>query len=184
MQDYPAAALARISRAADLVIAGGSPHRFTDDYRVAQTAELVLQCGRPVLVVPPTGGRLRGEAVLVAWKDTAEARRAVADAYALPAGRRRGVVHEICARDSLAEAEARTFAVAQNLKRHGVLARAKATIGAADDAGEELKAMARVLDADLIVSGGYGHSRLGEWVFGGVTRSFLEQPDHFVLLSH
>ena len=43
---------------------------------------------------------------------------------------------------------------------------------------------ARNLGADLIVAGGYGHTRLGEWVFGGVTRDLLRTPTGFVLLSH
>jgi len=184
VQAYPAAAMARLARGADLVIAGGAPVTFTDDDRVAQTAELVLQCGRPVLVVPPTGGRLRGEAVVVAWKDTREARRAVADALPFLQAAEEVVVQEVCGKESHDAAQAHTAAVVQNLKRHGVLARAKVTVGAADDAADELEATAHGLGADLIVAGGYGHTRLGEWVFGGVTRNLLQQPDHFVLFSH
>ena len=44
--------------------------------------------------------------------------------------------------------------------------------------------MSRRIGADLIVCGGYGHSRFGEWVFGGVTRSLLHQNERFVLFSH
>ena len=184
LETLPGPALARLSRGADLIVAGGAPLTFKDAYRVADTAELVLLSGRPVLVVPPEGGKFRGEAVVVAWKDTRESRRAVADAMPLLRAAEDVVVQEICDRDASADAEAHTFAVAEHLKRHGVTARAKVTIGSADDAADDLKATARQLDADLIVAGGYGHSRLGEWVFGGVTRSLLQEPQGYVLLSH
>ncbi len=95
LQAYPAVAMAHLARSADLVIAGGAPLKFSDDYRVAQTAELLLQCGRPVLVVPPTGGKLRGDAVVVAWKDTREARRAVADALPFLRAAQDVVVQEV-----------------------------------------------------------------------------------------
>jgi nucleotide-binding universal stress UspA family protein len=184
LEAVPAPAIAALSRGADLIIAGGAPLRFTDDYRVAQTAELVLLSGCPVLVVPPEGGRLRGEAVVVAWKDTRESRRAVADSMPFLQMAEEVVVQEVCHKDAFGDAEGRTFSVVENLKRHGVPARAKVTIANPDHAAGELKRTARQLDADLIVAGGYGHSRLGEWVFGGVTRSLLQEPQGYLLLSH
>ena len=184
LQELPAPALARVSRSADLILAGGAPLKFIDAYRMAQTAELVLQSGRPILVAPPEGGKFRGEAVVVAWKDTREARRAIADALPFLQMAKDVVVQEICSDDHFANAEVHTFAVVEHLKRHGVAARAKVTIAPAARATTELNITADSIGADLIVAGGYGHSRLGEWVFGGVTRSLLESPERFVLLSH
>jgi nucleotide-binding universal stress UspA family protein len=184
LETYPGPAVARLARGADLVIAGGAPPSFTDDFRVAHTAELIVQCGRPVLVVPSEGGRLRGEAVVVAWKDTREARRAVADALPFLQSAEEVMVQAVCAKEVVADTEVQTASVVAYLQRHGVVARARVTVGSADDAVGELLATARLIDADLIVAGGYGHSRMGEWVFGGVTRSLLRQPNHFVLLSH
>jgi nucleotide-binding universal stress UspA family protein len=184
LQELPAPALARVSRSADLILAGGAPQRFVDAYRMAQTAELVLQSGRPVLVAPPDGGKFRGEAVVVAWKDTREARRAIADALPFLQMAKDVVVQEICSKEQVANAEVHTFAVVEHLKRHGVAARAKVTIAPGARATVELNITADSIGADLIVAGGYGHSRLGEWAFGGVTRSLLETPERFVLLSH
>jgi nucleotide-binding universal stress UspA family protein len=184
LQTYPADALARLARGADLVFAGGASQMDLDDCRVAQTAELVVKCGRPVLVVPRNGGRLRGEAVVVAWKDTREARRAVADALPFLQAAEEVVVQEVCKADGYADAEVHTDGVVQHLKRHGVAARAKVTLLDRDDVTEELRATARGIDADLIVAGGYGHSRLAELIFGGVTQGLLEAPDQFVLFSH
>ena len=184
LQELPAPALARVSRSADLILAGGAPLRFVDAYRMAQTAELVLQSGRPVLVAPPDGGKFRGEAVVVAWKDTREARRAIADALPFLQMAKDVVVQEICSKEQVANAEVHTFAVVEHLKRHGVAARAKVTIAPGARATVELNITADSIGADLIVAGGYGHSRLGEWAFGGVTRSLLETPERFVLLSH
>jgi nucleotide-binding universal stress UspA family protein len=122
--------------------------------------------------------------VNVDGKDTREARRAVADARPVLQAAQEVVVQEICAKDALGDAEARTLSVVENLKRHGVAARAKVSLAGDDDVADEIKFTARELDADLIVAGGYSHSRLGEWVFGGVTRNLLQDPQGFVLLSH
>jgi nucleotide-binding universal stress UspA family protein len=184
LEELPAPALARISRGADLILAGGAPLKFVDAYRMAQTAELVLLSGRPVLVAPPKGGKLGGEAVVVAWKDTREARRAIADALPFLQMAQDVVVQEICSEKDFTDAEVRTFAVVEYLARHGVAARAKATVAPVARTTIELNITAESIGADLIVAGGYGHSRLGEWVFGGVTRSLLQEPERFVLLSH
>lgn len=184
VQSLPAPVIAQVSRGADLIFAGGAPLNSGDSYRVAQTAELVLKSGRPVLVAPPQGGKFRGEAVVVAWKDAREARRAVADALPFLKMAEDVVVQEVCGDDGFGDAELHTFAVVEHLKRHGVNARAKATIAPSERTATELNITAQAIGADLIVAGGYGRSRLGEWVFGGVTRSLLTEPERFVLLSH
>jgi nucleotide-binding universal stress UspA family protein len=184
LEGLPSAVIARVARGADLILAGGAPLKLADAYRVAQTADLILKSGRPVLVAPPEGGKLRGEAVVVAWKDTREARRAVADALPFLQLAQDVVVQEVCSKDGFAAAEVHTFSVIENLKRHGVAARAKVTIAPAERATTELNVTAQAIGADLIVAGGYGHSRMGEWVFGGVTHDLLHEPEHFVLLSH
>jgi nucleotide-binding universal stress UspA family protein len=185
VEGVPVEAIALASRAADLIIAGGVPLRGSDRYRAADTAELVLVSGRPVLVAPPHGGAFRGEAVVVAWKDTREARRALSDSLPLLQMAETVVVLEVCedARDVVG-AEARTAAVAEHLHRHGVSASAKVAVAPKSQAADEILRRARVINADLVVAGGYGHSRLGEWVFGGVTYDLLHNPEHFVLMSH
>ncbi|MEO8114766.1 MAG: universal stress protein, partial [Phenylobacterium sp.] len=68
--------------------------------------------------------------------------------------------------------------------RHGVAARAKVLMASQERAAAELNIAAQEIGADLIVAGAYGHSRLGEWVFGGVTRELLRGGERFLLLSH
>lgn len=182
VQDYPTRAMAKAARAADLLIV--SPQSHSSSVRSVDPAELVVQAGRPVLVVPDGAHHFHGKTVVIAWKDTREARRAVADA--LPFLRRADevVIQTICSPDADIDAEQSAKDVAAALHRQGVLARTTVIHGRDQDAHELLRSAVELNSADLIVAGGYGHSRAREWVFGGVTRALLNEPPCFVLLSH
>ena len=184
IETIPAQAIAIMSRCADLIIAGGAPLKAKDAYRAASTAELVMMSGRPVLVAPPAGAKFHGDAVVVAWKDTRESRRAVADSLPFLKGAKDVVVLEVCEKAALEDAKVHTDDVVTFLRRHGVTARAKAVAARPDAVSTELQNEAMSIGADLIVAGAYGHSRLGEWAFGGVTHDLLNAPERFVLLSH
>jgi nucleotide-binding universal stress UspA family protein len=184
VEDTPAAAMARISRGADLIVAGGSPLDYRDGYRWCDPGKLMLETGRPVLVVPPHGAKLRLEAAVIAWKDTRESRRALADALPLLACADEVVVLEVCGERETEDAEVHTAAVVRGLTRHGVKARPKVVPAPPERVAVELNIEAQAIGADLIVAGGYGHSRMGEWVFGGVTYDLLHHPERFVLFSH
>jgi nucleotide-binding universal stress UspA family protein len=184
IDDMPAAALARAARAADVIVAGGCPVPGGDRYRQCDAAEVMLQAGRPVLVTPPEGGALAARSVVIAWKEGREARRAVADALPFLSGADTVVVLEVCGKDDAEDAELRTASVAAGLKRHDVHAQARVIVAPPERVAGKLDKTAEAIGADLIVAGGYGHSRLGEWVFGGVTRDLLRDPHRFVLLSH
>ena len=185
VEDRPAPAVARVARSADVIVAGGGPLDQQDAFRTADPAELALRCGRPVLVAPPDGGALVGRAVVVAWKETREARRAIADALPLLVQADKVVVVEIAGDDeALGDAEFHATEVAAGLKRHGATARGKAIRAPDEMICEILNAEAKAIGADLIVSGCYGHSRMNEWFFGGVTRDLLQNPQRFLLLSH
>ena len=184
VEDLPVEAMSRLARGADLIIAGGSPPDARDTYRWCDPAELVLQCGRPVLVAPPGGGELQAKAVVVAWKDTREARRALADSLPILKCADQVLVVAVCDQADVDIVRVHTDSVLDFLLRHGVEARAKVVAGRSDEAAPVLQAEAQAIGADLIVAGAYGHSRLGEWVFGGVTYSLLHDPEQFVLISH
>lgn len=185
VEDRPAPAMARVSRSADIIVAGGCPLNPEDGYRSADAAELALLSGRPVLVAPPKGGALQAEAVVVAWKDAREARRALADALPLLIRARDVLVVEVCGESGeMADAEFHAREVAEGLKRHGVAARSKARMAPDDQVVEVIEGEASAIGADLIVAGCYGHSRMNEWLFGGVSRSLLRSPQRFVLTSH
>ena len=185
LESAPVTAIAKAARGADLIVAGGSTRQDAHFHDVwCDPGMLVLLSGRPVLVVPSSGGRLSAEAVVVAWKDTREARRAVADAMPFLRCAREVVVLEVCGESEYGDAEARTYGVVDGLQQHGVPARARCVIAPPDRAPAEIKLAAADAGADLIVAGGYGHSRLGEWIFGGVTNDLLADPERFLLLSH
>jgi nucleotide-binding universal stress UspA family protein len=167
---------------ADLVIVGGRRSALRDPYCTADPGTVVLRAGRPVLVVPPGITSLAGKRAAVAWKNTREARRALRDA--LPFLQRAETVAVVEFReDSGCEAPHRD-GVSQYLNRHGVgrvyerIRPVNATVT------NSLRRFVEDDGIDLIVAGGYGHSRLGEWMFGGVTRDLLTQSPVCCLLSH
>jgi nucleotide-binding universal stress UspA family protein len=184
LETFPTDAIARLSRAADLIVAGGQMSRRSERYRSVDAGELMLRSGRPVLVTPPTGGELQARAVVVAWKDTREARRALADAMPFLQSAEEVLVLDVCHEAETVDADARTAAVVESLARHGVAARARTIVAPGHRVAAELNLAAGEVGADLIVAGGYGHSRLGEWVFGGVTYDLLHAQERFLLLSH
>ncbi|MDP4003118.1 universal stress protein [Methylobacterium sp. NEAU K] len=140
---------------------------------------VLMEAGRPVLVVPPSVTRLQGSRIVVAWKDTPEARRAVSGA--LPFLRAAEQVFIVTAGEGARFEGAQD--VACHLARHGASATAHLLTTAVSD-GDELLRFAHKHEADLIVMGAYGHSRLREWVFGGATRDVLEAHSVCCLMAH
>jgi nucleotide-binding universal stress UspA family protein len=179
----PAPAVAAASRAADLIVAGGAPHRKHDAYRECSAAELAISSGRPVLVAPPTPPDLVAKQVLLAWKDTREARRAMADAIPFLEQAERVVVAGICPAIEKSQVKIEVEDVARALQRRGIEAEAKVVEDPHPD-GFQILRQASLEGADLVVCGAYGHTRLGEWVFGGVTADLLSQEQVYLLLSH
>ncbi|RWN31490.1 universal stress protein [Mesorhizobium sp.] len=165
----PTRFLSVAARAADLIVTGGGLGENV--YRAVDVGSLALGTGRPVLVAASNVEHVLAKTVLVAWKDTREARRAIADALPFLARANEVIVATIdtdrseSARYSLAD-------VAAYLENHGIMPQTELLTGEAD--GDHLLAFARSIHADLIVSGAYGHSRLREWAFGGVTRTLIE----------
>lgn len=182
IQDYPHRALVNTAHAADLIVV--SPRSDRGDLISADPADVVMAAGRPVLVVPEGRSHLVGMNVSVAWKNTRECRRALTDALPFLQRAEEVVVHAVVKPDMADVAAFETDDVVANLKRHGVEARPLVTSIETDAVEDELERVAQLNGADLIVAGAYGHSRLREWAFGGVTDSFLDRPRCFVLLSH
>lgn len=182
IQDYPHHALVRTSHAADLIVVG--PRSDRGAQISADPADVLMGAGRPILIAPEGRSHLIGKAVVVAWKDTRECRRALADALPLLQRAEEVIVVAVVTADQADIATFETDDVVANLKRHGVKARALVTSIEHDAVELEIERIADLNSADVIVAGGYGHSRLREWAFGGVTDSFLHRPSRFVLMSH
>jgi nucleotide-binding universal stress UspA family protein len=174
--------VAREARAADLVILGRVPSS-TSVLRAIDPGRAVLRSGRPVLVVPPGVESLRADRVVIGWKDVREARRAVYDALPLLHEAKQVRIVEITDACGGARAQRRLDDVAQYLIRHRVAADTR-VLTLADDVGTGLMRVAQEAGADLIVAGAYGQSRLGEWVFGGATRTLLSGSPVCCLFSH
>jgi nucleotide-binding universal stress UspA family protein len=175
--------LARESAAADIVVASvpkmGEPHDAT---RQPDLCELVMQAGRPVVLVPEGSRTAKFERILVAWKDTREARRAVRDALPLLAKARNVLIVEIHAVDEHAAAWQSVARVSRWLARHGIAAEEKVVAAEMANASQ-LSGLAQAYDADVIVAGAYGHNRQGRWTLGGITSELLS-GGRCVLLSH
>jgi nucleotide-binding universal stress UspA family protein len=175
--------IAREARSADLVITGPGSGGRLDAARFVNIGDLVMQVGRPVLVVPAAADELKLKQVVIGWKDTRETQRAAFDALPLLKKAGHVTVVEICAEREIAAARTRVDDVAGWLKWHGVVAESHTSPSIGDDASL-LKAIAQEQGANLVIAGAYGHSRLREWVLGGVTRDLLLRGDNFSLLSH
>ncbi|CAG2160034.1 universal stress protein [Cupriavidus numazuensis] len=173
---------------ADLLVLGQHNPADKDAFAGHHFVEsVVLQCGRPVLVVPYAGEFPHpGKNVLVAWNGSREAARAIHDA--LPFLRRAQTV-DVISWDQPDTAlnpwlSPPRYAI-EWLARHEVQARLHdLTAASGDDTGQMLLSFAADQGSDLIVMGAYGHGRMRELVLGGVTRTLLESMTVPVLLSH
>ncbi len=183
--EFPADLICRQARTADLLIIGrGEVEKSTGPQRVLDPGDVLMQAGRPVLVVPPKVDSLALDHVLIAWKDTRESRRAVADALPFLQAARAVSILELCGEDDVEESKTAVADVVTYLGRHGVTAKGEAKILGKIDPASDIISFAKEQGADLIVAGAYGHARLREWVFGGVTYQLIKRSPMCCLLSH
>lgn len=169
----PTRVLVRTARMADLIVTGAPEGaRAGSVYRATDLGDLLLHAGRPVLVAATGAEHLLARKAMVAWKDGREARRALADAIPFLQRATEVAVATVDPDGSRQSRESVTDVVAY-LERHGIKARSEVLPGR--DEGARLAEYAADMHADLVVSGAYGHSRLREWVLGGVTRSLLDE---------
>jgi nucleotide-binding universal stress UspA family protein len=175
--------IAKEARCADLVLTAAASSNVLDGARLADTGELILLIGRPVLCIPAIANTTNLDNVVVAWKETREARRAVFDALPLLKLAKYVTVVELAEESELSDAHSRVDDVGSWLNRHSVSAECKALRSIGDEASQ-LDAIALKQGAGVIVAGAYGHSRVREFVFGGVTRDLLRNAEYCSFLSH
>lgn len=181
---YPVDTVAKQARYADLVVVGQPDSSDKTNMTKDFTAELVLAVGRPVLILPYTGSFLNiGSRILIAWNASREAVRAITDA--LPLLKRADSVNLITL-SSKHDAQSHIPAddIVLYLSRHGVHVEVSKDHVTDIDVGNAILSCAADLNSDLLVMGGYGRSRLREWVLGGATRTILESMPVPVLMSH
>jgi nucleotide-binding universal stress UspA family protein len=176
--------IASEARSADLILTapehGGSLFSTAHHTRIG---ELAMQAGRPILLAPETITRLQLDQVLIAWNDSREARRATLDALPLLELAAKITIAEVVRPNDVAAAQERLEDVIRWLGGHGISAEPLIRVATGSDA-HEIADIARSIRADAIIAGAYGHSRLHEWVLGGVTSSLLLSPSRLTLLSH
>ncbi|MER2268289.1 universal stress protein [Methylobacterium oxalidis] len=177
----PLANLVKQARTADVVVVGRQGPADGDPGPMGVPAgALLMEAGRPVLIAPPGIERLAARRVVVAWKDTREARRAVHDA--LPFLTRADEVH-VAVVGPAADREGAED-VAAYLSGHSVTVTTHLLRSPEISAADEILRFTGREEADLIVMGAYGHSRLREWIFGGATRDVLQTTPVCCLMSH
>jgi len=184
-EDFPMRYIVQQARACDILVVGGASRgALADPFVQVNPSDLVMQAGRPLLVVPDGCNWLDLRSVMIAWKDTPEARRAVSDALPLLRQSTEVTVVEIAEDEAdRAAAVSRVKDVVAWLSQHGV--RASEQVPAPDgDAATQLEQIASDVGAGVVVAGAYGHSRLSEWILGGVTRRLISPSNRSSLLSH
>jgi len=178
-------AVVRWGRCSDLVVVGqtdtGAP---IDGVAFDFPQQALLHAGPPVLVVPHAGMFATvGQNVLIAWKGTRESANAVRNALPLLRSAQRVTLVEVGDAPERVAGDDSLMSAKAWLESHGVKVRAHRELALAS-VGDQLLSRAADIGADLIVCGGYGHSRLREWMLGGVTRHLLEHMTVPVLFSH
>jgi nucleotide-binding universal stress UspA family protein len=166
----------------DLVIVG--PDRTGDFYRSLDPGSVIVHAGRPVLLVPTGVDALQGRRIVIGWKDTREARRAVRDALPLLRRAEDVLAVHIGEKGGQVGGGSNVEDAAEYLARHEIRIRSRIETQSNNSIASELIRSAKEEAADLIVVGGYGHSRLGEFIFGGVTRELVTTSPICCLFSH
>jgi nucleotide-binding universal stress UspA family protein len=174
------------TRHSDLLVIGQSEPNKGRSGGADLPETVMLDAGRPVLMVPYIGVRQPvGENVLVAWNGSREATRAIHDAVPMLAGAKNVVVMSVNARRGDGDYGPEPGAdIAAHLARHGVKVDVQRIESDDVDPGNLILSRLADLGSDLLVMGAYGRSRLREMVLGGVSREVLQHMTVPVLMSH
>jgi nucleotide-binding universal stress UspA family protein len=185
LADLPAEAATAVGTSARLydltIVLQADPDRDTFDNIMPE--EILFQSGGPVLFIPYTHrGPFEPRHVGIAWDGSRLAARAVRDAA--PFLSRAQAITIISVNEAQAPANANAAALAANLSRHGLTAKIERSSADHAEIQPTILSIAADTGLDLIVMGGYGHSRLQERILGGVTRSMLQSMTVPTLMSH
>ncbi len=168
----------------DMVVLGLGRDLTYNVSGAAVADRLIIGCGRPVLLVPDkyTAPEL-GKRIVVGWNGRREAARALNDAMPLLRRAEKVLVVNV-GRETDERLPSDEALVASHLKLHNITFEMKHAEGKGVDAGPSLLSQAGAIGADLVVIGGYGHSRLREIILGGTTLYMIDRTEIPVLISH
>lgn len=174
------------ARCADLVIASQDNPDNSKESQVGVTEQVLIASGRPILIIPYAGEfNSIGKRIMIAWNASREATRATFDALPiLKCADSVDVVWANAQDEHNDDLDLPGSEIALTLARHNVKANAFQTVNPDISFADEL--LSRISDqgSDMLVMGGYGHSRVREFVFGGATRDILQHMTVPVLMSH
>jgi nucleotide-binding universal stress UspA family protein len=179
--EFPTQALIGEARCADLILI--EKDRSDDIYRTVDVGAAILSAGRPFLVVPAAVKSLAADHIVIGWKNTREARRAVQDALPFLHQAKRVTILEICEKNQMDTARHHVDDVVRYLAQHRIIAQRRVELQARGSGADQIVGLAEDERADLLVTGAYGHSRLNEWIFGGMTRDLLTSSPICCLMS-
>jgi nucleotide-binding universal stress UspA family protein len=180
-------AVTRRALAADLVVVGqADPENPLPPIARSLVEDVLMTAGRPLLIIPYAGQFATiGTNTLVGWTPTRESARALHDALLILATGAKVLVLTV---ESTRGAEAEplpTADIAEHLSRHALdVSAARTVVSDGLSPADALLDYASDIQADLLVVGGYGHSRTREMIMGGVTRDLLHHMTVPVLMSH
>lgn len=180
----PTGLLVKHARAADVLIVGRDAANASG-WRAPIPSDLAMRAGRSILIAPPNPARpVAGAPVLLAWTDSRESRLAAVAAIPLLREAESVRVLELCDPEDVDGARLRTADVTAWLRRHDVKAEADARAHDDRSAGRRLLDCAAEMEAGVIVSGAWGHARMRQWIFGGVTQTLMTESPVALLLAH
>lgn len=175
--------LIREARFCDIAVVAGSPKSDLRHLPVEALGQLIISSGRPVVLSSPHGLKAAPATIAIAWKNTPEAARALAAAMPLLEKAKKVIVVGASESQSAA-ADATQDAVIKQLRWHGISATGHNVAVEGNGAAEAIIHDVNALRADLLVMGGYGHSRTRELIFGGFTAHVLRGLDIPVFIAH
>jgi nucleotide-binding universal stress UspA family protein len=169
------------ARLHDLTVVDAEPEALTLDRGLIEA--LLMDSGRPLLIVPPGQEVFRASRIILAWDGSGRAARTAADSLPFLRSAETVEVVSVTGEKDLPDT-ASGAGIAQHLTRHGVNVKVQSLPARSGDVAETLRDHAALTRADMIVMGGYVHSRLRELVFGGVTQSLLKQSPVPIFMAH
>ncbi len=175
--------LGRLARRFDLAIVG-QPEREKSAPEEVVDEGVLFESGRPVIFVPYIQkAALKLDRVMVCWDGSRAATRAIADSMSFLHKAKKVEIVMVASKASK-DGDIPGVDLGQHLARHGLKVEVKRITSPDIDVSSTILSYAADSNADMIVMGGYGHSRLREFILGGVTRSILKSMTVPALMSH
>lgn len=171
--------LARVNDVTILDAAGAG-----DNVQAAAIEDVLFDSGRPILVIPQTGGEAAPRRIAIAWDGSARSARAVADALPFLQQAEAVFVLTVTGEKDLSRM-APGADLSTHLVQHGVYEPRMETLSAIEgDVAARLRKFARDESIDMLVMGAFVHSRFRQAILGGVTRSLLDEVPVPLFMAH